>query len=257
MKLKITPLQAIVHLGAWYPLLHLVFEYYTGRLSINPYQEIEQHTGLAAVFLLILSLACTPLNTLFGWHEAIKRRKALGLYGFAYTVLHVGVYISLDFSFMWGQIWYNIVNERYLLVGAIATLLLIPLAATSFQYFLKSMGKNWRRLHNLVYIIVPLAVLHYAWSRKGDLFHLRGDIALPALYALIVILLLVLRLPFLRRGISSIRSRVQGLLRRTWRLIHKPPVAQTPLGNDSQAKLQEAHAPAGASSPEESASPSH
>jgi sulfoxide reductase heme-binding subunit YedZ len=257
MKFKITPLQAIVHLGAWYPVLHLVFDYYTGRLSINPYQEIEQHTGLAAVFLLILSLACTPLNTLFGWHEAIKRRKALGLYGFAYTVLHVGVYISLDFSFMWGQIWYNIVNERYLLVGAIATLLLIPLAATSFQYFIKSMGKNWRRLHNLVYLIVPLAVLHYAWSRKGDLFHLRGDIALPALYALIVALLLALRLPFLRRGISSIRSRVQGLLRRALRLMHKPPAAHPPLGEDPQTKRQQSGAPAPASGPEESASSSH
>jgi len=215
MKFKLTPLQAIVHLGAWYPLLRLVFEYFTGRLSANPYQEIEQHTGLAAVFLLLLSLACTPLNTFFGWHEAIKRRKALGLYGFAYTVLHLGVYISLDYGFMWAQIWYNIVNERYLLVGAIATLLLVPLAVTSFQYFMRSMGKNWRRLHNLVYLIVPLAVLHFAWSRKGDLFRLRGDIALPFLYALIVALLLALRLPFVRRSGSALHTRLRAWLRRT------------------------------------------
>jgi len=257
MKSKITPLQAIVHLGAWYPLLRLVFDYYSGRLSINPYQEIEQHTGLAAVFLLILSLACTPLNTVFGWHEAIKRRKALGLYGFAYTVLHLAVYVSLDFGFLWGQIWLNIVNERYLLVGTIATLLLIPLALTSFQSSIKSMGKNWKRLHNLVYLIVPLAVLHYAWSKKGDLFHLRGDIALPALYALIVILLLILRLSFLRRGISSFRSRVQGLIRRLPGTFRKPPAAQTPAGEDRKALRQQAGIPAEGSSLEESASPSH
>ncbi len=214
MKIKITPLQAAVHVGAWYPLLRLVFDYFTGRLSINPYQEIEQHTGLAAVFLLILSLACTPLNTLFGWHELIKRRKALGLYGFAYTALHVLVYVSLDYSFMWGQIWSNIVTERYLLVGAIATLLLIPLAVTSFQYFLKSMGKNWRRLHNLVYLIVPLAVLHYAWSRKGDIFRLRGDIALPLLYFLVIAVLLILRLPFIRLAVSNFRSRLRSWYRK-------------------------------------------
>jgi len=229
-KFKLTPLQALVHLGAWYPLLRLVFEYETGRLSINPYQEIEQHTGLAAVCLLVLSLACTPLNTLFGWREAIKRRKALGLYGFAYTVLHLAVYVAFDYAFMWRQIWSNIVTERYLLVGAIAVVLLIPLAATSFDYFLRSMGRNWRRLHALVYLIVPLAVLHYAWSRKGDLFRLRGDIALPLLYTLVVLFLLSVRLPFLRRSAVSLRRSVQARLRRR-------PAPPPPPGAPDETKM--------------------
>lgn len=237
-KPRFTPLQILVHIGAWYPLLRLAFDYFTGRMSINPIQEIEQHTGLAAVFLLVLSLACTPLSTVLGWREAVKRRKALGLYGFAYTALHVGVYVALDFSFLWGQIWFNIVNERYLLVGTLAVVLLIPLAVTSFQYFQKSMGKNWKRLHDLVYLIVPMAVLHYAWSKKGDIFRLRGDIALPALYALIVIILLILRLPFLRRAISSMRSRLQGLVRRSPGLFRKPPAPQSPFAENQKAQPQ-------------------
>ena len=235
-KPRFTPLQILVHLGAWFPLLHLAFDYFTGRMSINPYQEIEQHTGLAAVFLLVLSLACTPLATVLGWREATQRRKALGLYGFAYTVLHVAVYVTLDFGFLWGQIWFNILNERYLLVGAIATLLLIPLAVTSFQYFQKSMGKNWRRLHNLVYLIVPMAVLHYAWSKKGDIFRLRGDIALPALYALIVGVLLVLRLPFMRRLTSSWRRQVALKFQKITAFLHKQPKATPPfVGNESSS----------------------
>jgi len=227
-KPRFTPLQILVHLGAWYPLLRLAFDYFTGRMSINPIQEIEQHTGLAAVFLLVLSLACTPLSTVLGWREATQRRKALGLYGFAYTVLHVAVYVGPDFGYLWGQIWFNIINERYLLIGTLAVVLLIPLAVTSFQYFQKSMGKNWRRLHNLVYLIVPMAVLHYAWSKKGDLFRLRGDIALPALYALIVVVLLALRLPFMRRLTSSWRRQVALKFQKIPSFLHKPPKATPP-----------------------------
>ncbi|MGD0611470.1 MAG: protein-methionine-sulfoxide reductase heme-binding subunit MsrQ [Anaerolineales bacterium] len=238
-KSQITPLQILVHVGAWYPLLHLGFDYLTGRMSINPIQEIEQHTGLAAVFLLVLSLACTPLSTVLGWREAIKRRKALGLYGFAYTVLHMGVYVALDFSFLWSQIWFNIVNERYLLVGTLAVVLLIPLAVTSFQYFQKSMGKNWKRLHNLVYLIVPMAVLHYAWSKKGDLFHLRGDILYPLIYALVVILLLALRLPFMRRLTSSWRRQLTTKLQKILARVHQPPKAKPSFVNDPSTPPQE------------------
>jgi len=81
-KPRFTPLQIILHIAAHYPLAKVIFDYFTGGLTANPIQDIEQRTGRAAVTLLLLSLACTPLNTLFGWRELLKRRRALGLYAF-------------------------------------------------------------------------------------------------------------------------------------------------------------------------------
>ena len=81
---KLTPLQVIMHIYAWSALAHLLFDYFLGNLSVNPIQDLEQRTGRAAVTLLVLSLMCTPLNTLFGWKELLKRRRALGLYAFMY-----------------------------------------------------------------------------------------------------------------------------------------------------------------------------
>jgi sulfoxide reductase heme-binding subunit YedZ len=223
MKFRITPLQVVVHVGGWFPLAQLVFLYITHRMSINPIQEIEQRTGLAAVLFLVLSLVCTPLNTLFGWREAIKRRRALGLYAFLYTCLHVGIFVALDYGFNWAVIADLIVNKLYLVVGALAFLLLIPLALTSFKSSMKKLGMNWIRLHRVVYLIAPLVVLHYAWSKKGDLFHLRGDILKPFYYGLIVIILLGLRLPFVRRGASLVRTRLQAAVRRIFSKSTRPP----------------------------------
>jgi sulfoxide reductase heme-binding subunit YedZ len=214
MKSRPTLLQVIVHLGGWFPLAQLAFAFFTGRMSINPIQEIEQRTGLAAILFLVLSLACTPLNTLLGWREAIKRRRALGLYAFLYTFIHVAVFLALDYGFSWGVIADLILTKSYLIVGTLAFLMLIPLALTSFNSSMRQLGMNWKRLHALVYVIAPLVVLHYAWSKKGDLFHLSGDILKPFFYGLIVIVLLSLRLPFLRRAVSRVRTALQTVVRR-------------------------------------------
>ena len=191
MKPRFTPLQIIIHLGAWIPLILLVFDFFAGRLSVNPIQDMEQRTGRAAITLLVLSLACTPLNTLFGWREALQRRRALGLYAFMYAAIHMLVFLGLDYTFSWLLIRDAILEKRYILVGVLSFLLLLPLAITSFKYWMKQLGRNWTRLHRLIYLIAPLVVLHYAWAKKGDLFHLRGDILRPLVYGLIVILLLL------------------------------------------------------------------
>jgi len=218
MRSRPTFLQVVVHLGGWFPLAQLVFAFSTGRMSINPIQEIEQRTGLAAILFLVLSLACTPLNTLFGWREAIKRRKALGLYAFLYTFVHVAVFLALDYGFSWGVIANLILTKSYLIVGTLAFLMLVPLALTSFNSSMRRLGMNWKRLHALVYVIAPLAMLHYAWSKKGDIFRLSGDVLKPLLYGLVVVVLLSLRLPFLRRAASRARTALQtGVRRRTAR----------------------------------------
>jgi sulfoxide reductase heme-binding subunit YedZ len=205
-KLRYTPLQIIMHIYAWSALARLVFDYFTGNLSINPIQDLEQRTGRAAITLLVLSLACTPLNTLFGWKELLKRRRALGLYAFMYVSIHVLIFLDLDYGLAWSLIIQSVVEKPYIIFGLITFLLLTPLAITSFDIWKKRLKKNWKRLHRTVYLIAPLAVLHFALSKKGDIFKLQGDIVRPLVYGLIVLILLILRIPRVRKFFASLRS---------------------------------------------------
>ena len=207
---RLTPLQALIHLGGWLPLALLVYDALTGGLTVNPIQDIEQRSGRAAVLFVLLALACTPLITLTGWRELNLRRRALGLYGFLYAAIHVTTFLGLDYGWDLTLILPEIVNKRYTLVGASAFLILLPLAATSFKPVMKSLGRNWKRLHRLIYLAAPLAVLHFAWARKGDIFRLQGNILQPLIYALIVLLLLALRLPPVRRRIAAWRAALQS-----------------------------------------------
>jgi methionine sulfoxide reductase heme-binding subunit len=211
---RYTPLQIIVHIYAWSALVHLLFDMATGNLSANPIQELEQRTGRHAITLLILALACTPLNTLFKWSEPLKRRRALGLYAFMYATIHVIIFIDLDYGLAWSLIIQTIFEKPYIVVGMLTFLMLIPLAFTSFDIWKKRLGKNWKRLHKIIYLIAPLAVLHYAWGKKGDFFRLQGEIILPLIYALIVILFLVMRIPQVRKATASLRDRIRLLFRK-------------------------------------------
>ena len=201
-----TPLQIIMHIYAWSALAHLVFDYFFGYLSVNPIQDLEQRTGRAAITLLVLSLMCTPLNTLFGWKELLKRRRALGLYAFMYATIHVLIYLDLDYGLAWSLIFQNIVEKPYIIFGVITFLLLIPLAVTSFDSWKIRLKKNWKRLHQTIYLIAPLAVLHFAISKKGDIFQLQGDIIRPLIYGLVVFVLLILRIPRIRKFFASFKN---------------------------------------------------
>jgi sulfoxide reductase heme-binding subunit YedZ len=203
-----------MHIYGWSVLVILIYKYFTNDLSADPVQYLERRTGRHAIALLIMSLACTPLNTIFKWSELLKRRRALGLYAFMYVTIHVLIYLDLDFGLAWSFILQNFTQDPRLVVGLIAFLLLIPLASTSFDIWKKRLGKNWKRLHKLVYAIVPLAVLHFAWNKKGDIFSAQGDIAQPFYYALIVIALLILRIPRVRKFVASLRDRVRYLFRK-------------------------------------------
>ena len=173
---RFTPLQIAMHVYAWSVFVFLVFDFFTGNLSANPIQELEQRTGRHALTLLVLSLACTPLNTLFKWPELLKRRRALGLYSFLYAAIHVLIYMDLDYGLAWSFILQDVIEKPRLIVGALAFLIMIPLAWTSFDIWKKRLGRNWKRLHQLVYVLAPIVVLHYAWSKKGDLFALQGEV---------------------------------------------------------------------------------
>jgi sulfoxide reductase heme-binding subunit YedZ len=211
-KFPYTPLQIAVHLYAWSGLARLLFDFFTGHLSANPIQALEQRTGRHAITLLTLSLACTPLNTLFKWSELLKRRRTLGLYAFMYVTIHVIIFMDLDYGLAWSLLVQTVVQKPYILVGLATFLCLMPLAITSFDIWKVRLGKNWKRLHQLIYYVAPLAVLHYAMSKKGNIFLLQGDIVRPFVYGLVLAVLLILRIPAVRRGVTSISTRIYLLI---------------------------------------------
>lgn len=205
---RYTSLQIAVHVYAWSALVLIGLDFLTGNVSVNPIQELEQRTGRHALTLLVLSLACTPLNTLLKWPELIKRRRTLGLYAFLYAAIHVVIFVDLDYGLAWSLIMQTVFEKPYILAGMISFLLLIPLAFTSFDIWKMRLKKSWKRLHQLIYLIAPLVVLHYGWSKKGDFFALQGEILRPLIYGLIVLLLLVFRIHPVRRSIASLRDRI-------------------------------------------------
>ena len=207
---RYTPLQILVHLGAWYPLAHLIVDFLADNLTANPIQALEQRTGRAAITLLMFSLACTPMSSLFGWKEPLKRRRTLGLYAFMYATIHVIIFMDLDYGFAWSLIIQTIFQKPYILMGVLAFLMLIPLAMTSFDIWKLRMGQNWKRLHRLIYFIAPMALLHFAWGKKGTFFLLLGDIKRPLIYSLVFIVLMLLRLPLVKRTIAAGWGRLRG-----------------------------------------------
>lgn len=198
-----TLLRIIVHLGAWLPLVVLVYDYFSGRLSVNPILDLEQRTGRTALTLLILSLSCTPLHSLFGWREILRYRRTLGLYAFMVAAIHLSIFVLLDYGANFGLILADVWKRPFIIVGAITFLILLSLAATSFDVAKVWLGKNWKLLHRLVFMAAGLDILHYAWALKGDIFHLQGDIIRPLIYALVLLVLLLLRLRPIRRFIQS------------------------------------------------------
>jgi methionine sulfoxide reductase heme-binding subunit len=207
-KLPFTPLQLAVHIYAWQGLAVLLIDFLTHHLTANPLQAIQQRTGREALALLTLSLACTPVSKITGWREPLKRSRVLGLYAFMVAFLHVLVFLDLDNGLAWNYFVQTVIEKWYIIFGMLAFLMLVPLAMTSFDIWKARLGKKWKRLHQIVYVIVPIVVLHYALSVKGDIFHLRGAIAQALNYGLVVIGLLLLRLPFVRRFLTSLRGRL-------------------------------------------------
>jgi sulfoxide reductase heme-binding subunit YedZ len=198
--LKHNWLRILTHVGALIPLLLLIWDGAHDRLTVNPIQEITFRTGKTALILLVLSLACTPLNTLFGLKQVLPLRRPLGLYAFMYVCLHLFTFVVLDYGLDVELIKQAIVEKRYVLVGFAAFLLLTPLALTSTKGAMRRLGKRWKLLHRLVYLAAPLAVVHFLWLVKADIRE-------PLLYGAAVALLLLLRAPRVRHAFTRLRQR--------------------------------------------------
>jgi len=191
--------QVLVHFGALIPLMLLVMDWFNNNLTVNPIQALQLRTGKYALVLLILSLACTPLNTVFGFRQALKVRRPLGLYAFFYASLHFLIFIGLDYQFNWDLILEATFEKRYALVGFAAGLILLSLAITSTKGWKKRLGKTWSRLHKFVYLAGLLVIVHYVWLVKSD-------IRIPLLYGALVVILLILRIPVVRRPVSQVKQ---------------------------------------------------
>lgn len=188
------PLSWLIHGYAWGGLLLLLLQALSGRLGANPIQSLELRTGRGAMLFLLLSLACTPLHRWFGWQEALRQRRRLGLYALLYATLHALIFVHLDYGLAWSTFVRTVLEKRYLLFGIAAFLLLLPLGATSFDLWKQRLGRNWKRLHRLVYLAFLFVWIHVALSQKGDLLSLQGQILRPLLYAILGAILLTARL---------------------------------------------------------------
>ena len=181
-------LKPAVFIASLFPLAWMIWDGFNAGLGANPIEEITHRTGDWALRLLLITLAITPARKLFNLTQLIRLRRMLGLYAFFYAVLHFLTYIVFDHFFDMAEIAQDVIKHPYITVGFGAFVLLIPLAVTSTNKMMKRLGKRWKKLHQLVYLIGTLGVLHYLWLVKADVRE-------PLIYGIVLIALLVLRLP--------------------------------------------------------------
>lgn len=168
------------------PLSWLISALLTDQLGANPIEELTRETGEWTLRLLLVTLCMTPLRRITNWRWPLRVRRMLGLFAFFYACVHLTTYIWLDQFFDWGEILRDIYKRRFITVGMLAFTLLLPLAFTSTNAMMKRLGRNWGRLHQLVYVIPALGVLHFWWLVKADVRE-------PLVYAVLLVVLLVMR----------------------------------------------------------------
>ncbi|MCS6906829.1 MAG: protein-methionine-sulfoxide reductase heme-binding subunit MsrQ [Anaerolineales bacterium] len=172
----------LTHLLALLPAAILMWDWLNGNLSVNPVQEAIQRSGRIAITLLVATLAMRPLSHWLRQNALLAQRRPLGLYAFAYALLHVGLFLFFDYQLALPLIYQELVEKPYLWFGAGAFVILLPLAITSFRPWIHKLGKAWKRLHRWTYVAAILAVLHYSGAVKGDFLALRGEVLGPWAY---------------------------------------------------------------------------
>jgi sulfoxide reductase heme-binding subunit YedZ len=186
---QITFIKRIAFLASLLPLARLVAYGFTDRLGANPIEFITRSTGDWTLYFLCLTLAVTPLRRISNWNWLIKLRRMLGLFAFFYAVLHFTTFLWFDHFFEIDEMLKDVVKRPFILVGFIAFVLLIPLAATSTNGMIRRLGgKRWQWLHRLIYLIGPLGILHYWWMKAG-----KNDFEQPILFGAIMGVLLLTR----------------------------------------------------------------
>lgn len=181
-------LRIALWLGAAAPGAWLLAGHFRGWLGVNPIEKLTHVTGMAALVLLLVTLAVTPVRRLTGWNPLIRIRRPLGLFAFFYACLHVAIWMVLDLGLRFEWVWEDVRERPYITVGLAAFVLLVPLAVTSTRGWIQRLGRTWGRLHRLVYASAALGIVHFYWLVKSD-------VRLPLLLAGVFALLMAARVP--------------------------------------------------------------
>ncbi len=169
-------------------------------LGADPVKHLEHAAGLTALNLLLLTLAVTPVRQLLQLPQLLRLRRMLGLFTFAYALLHFLIYAVLDLELDPRHIGADLAKRPYLTLGFLALLLLVPLAVTSTDRAMRRLGRRWSRLHQLVYAVAVLGVWHFYWQVKRDVRE-------PLIYAAVLAVLLGYRaVGPLRRQAAALTS---------------------------------------------------
>jgi len=180
------PIKILIFLFSLIPFLYLVYGIFTDNLGANPIEYVLHSTGFWTLTFLLITLSVTPLRKAKGLNKLIQYRRMLGLFAFFYSFLHFGIYLGIDRFFEWAEIVEDIFERPYITLGFTAFVLLIPLTVTSTKNSIRRLGKNWTKLHRLIYIIATLGVIHFWWLVKKDITE-------PLIFAAILGVLLALR----------------------------------------------------------------
>lgn len=186
MWLRVNNAWIVISIGCLLPLFGLLWDIAADNLGSNPIQAIHIRLGDWSLRFLCLTLAITPIQTMTKWRGMAEYRQMLGLYAFFYATLHVLGYLLVDHAGFWAVIWIDILQSSYIWMGVIAYIIVLLLAVTSPKSAKKRLGKNWKKLHRLIYYAAAAAVIHYFWQLKGNLFQ-------PLFYLTIIAFLLGFR----------------------------------------------------------------
>jgi methionine sulfoxide reductase heme-binding subunit len=179
-------LKVIVFIASLSPLAILVVRGLQDDLTANPIEYITRSTGDWTMRFLLITLGITPVRRLLRQPDLIRYRRVLGLFAFFYGVLHLITWAWLDKFFDVQEMWADVVKRRFITMGMLGFVLMIPLAITSTRGWIRRLGKKWQQLHRLIYVSAAAGVIHYYWLVKSD-------IRMPLTYCAILLLLLGLR----------------------------------------------------------------
>ena len=202
-KQKINLVKGAVWLLALLPLVRLVWLGFNEDLGANPIEFVERSTGLWALIILLVTLSLTPIRLITGRVWVIQLRRLTGLFMFFYACLHITTYVWLDFGFVWADIIKDIAKHPRILVGFGAFLLAIPLAATSNSYMIKRLKTNWKKLHQVVYLLAILAVVHFLWLVKKDVTE-------PLYYAIALAILFSIRIYYKQKTSKKVQLNIKA-----------------------------------------------
>ncbi|MBG6286031.1 MULTISPECIES: protein-methionine-sulfoxide reductase heme-binding subunit MsrQ [Pseudomonas] len=192
--------RAGVFLAASAPPLFWLYQAWIFDLGPDPGKALVDRLGQGGLVLLLITLAMTPLQKVTRWGGWVQVRRQLGLWCFTYIVLHLSAYAVFILGLDWAQLGVELSKRPYIIVGFGAFLGLLALAITSNRYSMRKLGASWKKLHRLIYVILGLGLLHMLWV-------VRSDLERWAIYAVVGLVLMLLRMPLIARQLPRLRSR--------------------------------------------------